>query len=204
MSRPLPLGSFLCVTVALILLSALPASGQPAPAKPASARPWGVDVGGGVSYLTVPKGTSRSMGLDISGGVSATVPFISVYRLQPELRLDHRESKVRGTKRTFDFLDIPILVHIKVFKKLYMNEGPAFHVPLRATVRGAGGKTDVKSNTRTDISLVIGVGAKTGKRVGIEGRWDSGMKGTQKTVPAGDVATRHRSLTGLLVIDLSR
>jgi outer membrane protein with beta-barrel domain len=193
------LGSVLCVAFALVLLSALPASAQPA-----SARSWGVDVGGGVSYLTVPKGTSRSMGADISGGVFVNVPFISVYRLQPELRFDHRESKVRGTTRTFDFLDVPILVHIKVFKGLFMNEGPAFHVPLRAKVESAGRETDVKSNTRTDISLVMGVGARTGKKITIEGRWDSGIKGTQKTVASGDVATRHRSITGLILIDLSK
>jgi len=31
--------------------------------------------------------------------------------------------------------------------------------------------------------------AKAGKRVTIEGRWDSGVKQTQKTVAGGDVAT---------------
>jgi hypothetical protein len=194
------LGSLVYVTFVLVLLSALPASAQPASAKPG----WGVDVGGGVSYLTVPKGPSRSMGSDISGGVFVNVKFISVYRLQPELRFDHRESKVLATTRTFDYLDIPILVSIKVFKGLFMNEGPAFHVPLRAKVEAAGRKTDVKSNTRADISMVMGVGVKAGKKVSIEGRWDSGLKGTQKTVAGGDVATRHRSITGVISIDLSK
>ena len=84
------LGSLVYVTFVLVLLSALPASAQPG---------WGVEVGGGVSYLTVPKGTSRSMGSDINGGVFVNVPFISLYRLQPELRFDHRQSEVRGTTR---------------------------------------------------------------------------------------------------------
>jgi hypothetical protein len=194
------LSSPVYVTLVLVLLSALPASAQPAATKPA----WGVEVGGGVAYLTVPKGTSRSMGGDISGGLFVNVPFISVYRLQPELRFDHRQSDVRGTTRKFDYLDIPILVHIKIFKGLFMNEGPAFHVPLRARVESAGQETDVKSNTRADISLVMGVGVKAGNKVRVEGRWDTGIKATQKTVPSGDVTTRHRSITGVISIDLSK
>ena len=194
------LGSFVYVTFVLFLLSALPASAQTASTAPS----WGVQVGGGVSYLTVPKGTSRSKGSDISGGVFVNVPFISVYRLQPELRFDHRQSEVLGTTRKFDYLVIPILVKIKLFKGLSMTEGPAFHVPLRAKVESAGRETDVKSNTPVDISLVMGVGAKAGKRITIEGRWDSGVKRTQKTVARGDVATRHRSITGVISIDLSK
>jgi hypothetical protein len=194
------LGSLVYVTFVLVLLSALPASAQAASAKPE----WGVEVGGGVSYLTVPKGTSRSMGIDISGGVFVNAPFISGTRQQPDLRFDHRESKVLGTTRKFDYLDIPILVTIKLFKGLFMSEGPAFHVPLRAKVKSAGRETDVKSNTRADISMVMGVGVKAGKKVRIEGRWDSGLKGTQKTVASGDVATRHRSITGIIAIDLSK
>ena len=93
---------------------------------------------------------------------------------------------------------------MKLFKGLFMNEGPAFHVPLRAKVESAGGETDAKSNTQADISIVMGVGMKAGKKVRIEGRWDSGLKRTQKTVASGDVTTRHRSITGIIAIDLSK
>jgi hypothetical protein len=187
--------SLVYVTFVAVLLSALPASAQPAPPV------WGVQVGGGVSYLTViPKSTSRSMGSSITGGVFVNVPFISVYRLQPELRFRHRQSKVLGTTRTFDYLEIPILVNIKLFKGLFMTEGPAFHVPLRAKVES----TDVKSNTPVDISLVMGVGRKVGNKVTVEGRWDTGVKQTQKTVASGDVASRHRSITAIISIDLNK
>lgn len=194
------LGSLLYGTLVLLLLSALPASAQTASVPPA----WGVQVGGGISYLTVPKGTSRSMGSDVSGGIFANVPFIGVYRLQPELRFEHRQSEVAGTTRKFDYLVVPVLVKIKLFKGLFMTEGPAFHVPLRAKVESAGRETDVKSNTKVDISLVMGVGRKVGNKVTLEGRWETGAKQVQKTVASGDVVTRHRSITGLISIDLSK
>jgi len=38
--------------------------------------------------------------------------------------------------------------------------------------------------------------------VGVEARWDSGLRQTQKTVAAGDVPTRPRSLLGVLEIGL--
>jgi hypothetical protein len=190
------LRSLMYLTLVLSLLSALPASAQTASVPPT----WGVQVGGGVSYLTVPEGVSRSMGSDFSAGIFANLPFISVYRLQPELRFEHRQSEVLGTTRKFDYLVIPVLVNIKLFKGLFMTEGPAFHVPISAKVDGA----DVKSNTKVDISLVVGVGRKIGNKVTLGGRWDSGAKQVQKTVASGDVVTRHRSITGLISIDLNK
>jgi hypothetical protein len=57
----------------------------------------------------------------------------------------------------------------------------------------------VKDNTKSNVSITIGVGKRAG-RVGIEGRWDSGIRQTQKTVARGDVPTRPRSLLGVVAI----
>lgn len=82
---------------------------------------------------------------------------------------------------------------------LYVDEGPSFHVPLRAKVTGGGVERDVKDNTRSDVSIVIGVGKRIA-RAGIEGRWDSGFRQVQKAVERGDVATHHRSLALFVVV----
>ena len=47
--------------------------------------------------------------------------------------------------------------------------------------------------------LIIGVG-KRGRHVALEGRWDSGIRFTEKTLQPGEVPTRHRSLGVVLAI----
>jgi hypothetical protein len=164
---------------------------------PAEPRAGG-EIGAGMAYLTVPKGVSRDMGTGVTAGLFAILPLVATYALQPEIQWEHRRSTVLGAERTFDYLAIPILVKMTLFKGIYVDEGPSFHVPLRAKVTAGGTERDVKDNTRRDVSIVIGVGRSIG-RVGIEGRWDTGFKQVQKTVERGDVATRHRSL-GLFVV----
>jgi hypothetical protein len=175
-------------------MSAAPAFAQ-APADPRA----GGEIGAGMTYLTVPKDVSRDMGTGIAAGVFAIVPLLSTYKLQPEVQWEHRRSTVLGTERRFDYLAVPILVRMTLFKGLYVDEGPSFHVPLRAKVTNGGVERDVKDNTRSDVSIVIGVGKRIG-RAGIEGRWDSGFRQVQKIVDRGDVPTRHRSLALFVVV----
>ena len=175
-------------------MSAAPAFAQ-APVDPRA----GGEIGAGMTYLTVPKDVSRDMGTGIAAGVFAIVPLSSTYKLQPEVQWEHRQSTGLGSERRFDYLAVPILVRMTLFKGLYVDEGPSFHVPLRAKVTSGGVERDVKDNTRSDVSIVIGVGKRIG-RAGIEGRWDSGFRQVQKTVERGDVATHHRSLALFVVV----
>ena len=155
----------------------------------------GLILAAGPTYLTVPKGVSRSMGVGFTAGLFAVLPITKTYKLQPEIQWEHQQSKVLGTDRKFDYLNIPILVRMSLFKGLYITEGPAFHIPVKATAAGV----DVKDNTKTNTSITIGVGKRAG-RVGIEGRWDSGLRRTQKTITTGDVATRPRSILAVVAI----
>jgi hypothetical protein len=182
-----------CVCVFLLTLSVVPGFAQSS----SSGAHGGIEIGAGTSYLTVPKGTSRSMGLGFVGGLFADLPLASTIKLQPEIQYEHAQSQVLGADRKFDYVTVPILVNMTLFKGLYVDEGPAFHFPVRATVAGV----DVKSNTKQNISITIGVGKRVG-RVGIEARWDSGIRQVQKTLAPGDVPTRPRSLTGVLAIGL--
>jgi hypothetical protein len=159
----------------------------------------GGEIGAGMTYLTVPEGASRDVGTGIAAGLFAVLPLTATYALQPEIQWEHRRSTVLGTERTFDYLAIPILVRMTLFNGIYVDEGPSFHLPLRAKVTSGGTERDVKDNTRRDISIVIGVGRRIG-RTGIEGRWDTGFRQVQKTVRSGDVATRHRSLALFVVV----
>jgi len=182
-----------CASLVLVGLSVLPAFAQ------STQDPrGGIEIGAGATYLTVPKGTSRSMGVGVMAGAFAVVPLTSMYKLQPEIHYEYRQSKVAGSDRKFGYISIPILVRMSLFKGLYIIEGPAVHVPVSAKVAGQ----DVKDNTQSpDVSIVIGVGKRVGK-IGLEGRWDSGIRRVQKTVGTGDVATRHRSISGVIEIPL--
>jgi hypothetical protein len=188
---------FVGVSVLLASLSAAPVFAQ-APADPRG----GVEVGAGTAYLTVPKGTSRSMGAGVNAGLFAILPLTTMYKLQPEIQWEHRQSKVLGTDRTFDYITVPILVRMGLFKGIYIDEGPSFHMPVRAKVTSGSTDRDVKGNTKSDVSIVIGVGKRVG-RVGVEGRWDSGIRRVQKTVGSGDVATRQRSVAAFVTIGVS-
>jgi len=68
-----------CASLVLIGLSALPARAQ------STQDPrGGIEIGAGATYLTVPKGTSRSMGGGFLAGAFAVVPLTSRLKLQPD------------------------------------------------------------------------------------------------------------------------
>ena len=179
------------VLAGLIGLSAAPAFAQAAP-EPRG----GIEFGAGATYLTVPKGVSRRMGAGGMAGAFAAFRLTTMYRLQPEIHYEYRQSRVAGTYREFEYISVPLLVRATLFKGIYIVEGPAAHFPVRAEVAGQ----NVEPNTLSpDVSIVIGVGKRVG-RVGLEGRWDSGIWQVQKTLRSGDVSTRHRSITGVVAV----
>lgn len=181
-----------CVVFMLAVFSAAPVFAQAS-----RGLRGGAVAGAGISYLTVPKGTHRTMEPGGSVGLFAIIPLTRMYKLQPEVLFERRQSSVLGTKWSVDYLTIPLMVRMELFKGIYIDEGPAYHIPIRGQARTGSVERDVKDNTQRDISIVIGVGRRIG-RVGIEGRWDSGIKQSQKAVEPGDVPTRNRSL-GLFV-----
>jgi hypothetical protein len=177
--------------VLLVGLSAVPGFAQTA-----NEPRGGVEIGAGATYLAVPKGVSRKMDVGGMAGLFVVGRLSTMYRLQPEIHYEYRQSKVAGSTRTFEYISIPILVRASLFKGIYILEGPAAHFPVRARVAGH----DVYANTLSpDVSIVIGVGKRVG-RVGLEGRWDSGIFQVQKTLEPGDVGTRHRSITGVVAV----
>ena len=60
------------------------------------------------------------------------------------------------------------------------------------------GTADNKDNIANDISLVLGFGQQFG-RIGIEGRWDSGMKGMEE-IPIGGAVKRNRAFTFIGIV----
>lgn len=158
----------------------------------------GVEVGLNVSYLAVTEGGESDM------KVAPVVGLFRVFRrgkmvmIQPEAQYSQRRTTLtqEGITEDFgvDYLNLSLLVRMKLFKGLYVTEGPQFSFPIRAERGGV----DMKDNIKSDISILIGLGRQFGK-VGIEARWDSGLKGIEKTLTHG-VTKRNRSITSLVVI----
>jgi hypothetical protein len=190
MRRILHIAAGMC----LVMLSAAPAWAQ-----------FGVQVGGNVSYLTVPEGTDRQMGPGGLVGIYVNLPLFATMKLQPEVQFQRRMSKVTfGTGSTdveLDYATASLLVNMPIFG-LYITEGLSAHFPVKGTYETAGQKRDVTDDlTSPDLSIVIGVGVQVG-RVGIEGRWDSGLKEVQKRLGPGEFVTRNRAISALASIRL--
>ena len=190
-----------CAASVVGVLAAAPAAAQalaqpPAqpPAKPTDPHA-GLLIGGAATYVTVPKGVSRKMGPGGIAGLFAVIPLIGTYKLQPEAVYEYRESTVLGVRHQYEHVTGALLVRVSLFKGLYITEGPSYHYPRRVRI----GPRDVTSNTRADLSLIIGVG-KRGRHAALEGRWDSGIHYVEKTLQPGEVPTRHRSIGVVLAI----
>jgi hypothetical protein len=98
-----------------------------------------------------------------------------------------------------DYLEVPILAKLKLFRSIYMLEGIAFDFPLSAKVSGSGGDTDIKSSiTSPDIGMIIAGGIPLSRHVSVEFRYEGGFKNFSSAADAP--AQRNRSLTGIVRI----
>lgn len=147
-------------------------------------------------FATTPKSdTSAKQGLLLGG--FAVLRRDKYFQIQPEVQLSQRRVEVTyaGTNTTYSttYVNLSLLLRTKLFKGLYTTQGPQFSIPVRASLKVPGGTADIKDNIAKDISLVIGLGRQFG-RIGIEGRWDSGMKRVEE-IPLGGFVKRNRAIT---------
>jgi hypothetical protein len=101
-----------------------------------------------------------------------------------------------------DYLEVPVLARLKVFKSIYILEGIAFGFPVNAKVsHAAGDDTDIKDSiTSPDIGMVIAGGVPVAPRVSLEFRYEGGFK---KVSSVADAPTeRLRSLSGIIRVKL--
>jgi hypothetical protein len=102
-----------------------------------------------------------------------------------------------------DYLEIPVLAKLKLFKGIYMLEGVAFAFPVSAKVTHAtGDDTDIKSSiTSPDLGMVIAGGVPLAPKVSVEFRYEGGFRKVSN-VDAADTQ-RLRSLSGIVRIKLN-
>ena len=168
----------------LIVALASPASAQTA------GKSFGVTVGFGLGYGTVPDGTSRKMEPTFNGGVVAVLPFSTNWAFQPELKYDKRKITTGGISTDVGYISLPILLRNK-FHGVYMVQGISINTVAHASIFDVDFKDALQS---PDVAIVIGVG-KRFDRWSLEGRWETGLRTFQKGLDLSGV--RMRSLTAV-------
>ena len=148
-------------------------------------------------YATNPEGAETSAKQGVVLGGFAVFRRVKYFEIQPEAQLSQRRAQVTyartDTTYSATYLNLSLLLRTKLFKGLYTTQGPQFSFPVRASLKVPGGTADIKDNIAKDISLVIGVGRQFG-RIGLEARWDSGMKRVE-LIPLGGFVKRNRAIT---------
>jgi len=181
---------FVCLFAAVLVISPQAAFAQDAPA-------FGVMVGVNQSYFaTSPKNeTHKKPGALL--GVFGVLRREKTFKILPEAQFSQRRVDIKfgGSTASFStsYLNLGVMTRLSLFKGLYTSQGAQFSFPLRSTLELGGTTVDIKDNINSDFSIPAGIGRQFG-RIGIEGRWDSGLKRVEKG-PLGNFIKRNRAIT---------
>lgn len=181
---------FVCLFAAALVISQQVAFAQDAPAV-------GVMAGINQSYFaTSPENeTHKKPGVMI--GAFGVLRKDRNFKILPEVQFSQRRVDIEfgGTTAAFStsYLNLGLMTRLNLFKGLYTSQGVQFSFPVRSELELAGTTVDIKDNINSDFSIPAGIGRQFG-RIGIEGRWDSGLKRVEKG-PLGNFIKRNRAIT---------
>lgn len=181
---------FVCLFAVALVVTQQAAFAQDAPAV-------GVMIGVNQSYFaTSPKNeTHKKPGVLL--GAYGVLRRDKNFKIIPEVQFSQRNVEVAFGNSTASFstsyLNLGVMTRLNLFKGLYTTQGAQFSFPLRSELELNGGTADIKDNVQMDFSIPAGIGRQFG-RVGIEGRWDSGLKRVEKGA-LGNFIKRNRAIT---------
>jgi hypothetical protein len=163
----------------------------------------GVFVGMNHSYFSTNPENDTTAKNSLVVGAFAVLRKDKGLKIQPEVQYSQRRVGVdfNGTEVPFsiDYLNMSLMTRLKLYKQLYTSTGVQFSIPLKGEMELAGKAVDVKDNIKSDISIPVGVGVQINKRIGIEGRWDAGLKSVEEA-PLGNTVKRNRAITFMALI----
>lgn len=180
---------------AVLVISQQDAFAQDAPAV-------GVMVGINQSYFaTSPENeTHKKTGALI--GAFAVLRRDKNFKILPEVQFSQRKVDIEfgGADASFstNYLNLGVMTRLNLFKGLYTSQGVQFSFPLRSELKLGGATVDIKDNVNSDFSIPTGIGRQFG-RIGIEGRWDAGLKRVEKG-PLGNFIKRNRAISVFAIV----
>jgi hypothetical protein len=141
----------------------------------------------------------RGPGL-LAGGWVAFQPWVPVGIQLEAIYAQKHMHLTSSSDLKIDYIEIPVLARLKLFKSIYMLEGIAIDFPVSAKVSAAT-DTDIKSSiTSPDLGMIIAGGIPLAPKVSIEFRYEGGFKKLSNVDSAP--AEHMRSLSGVLRIKL--
>lgn len=158
----------------------------------------GVDAGVTISKVSpAASGQTVSYGTGLLAGGFGYVPVSKTIGVLIEADYWQKYSQVNTTDMKLDYIEIPVMAKLPLFKGLYMTEGAGFAFPVRAQLKTSGGvETDIKTDTTSpDVGIIIGGGFAV-QNVGIELRYDGGFRNVSSLATAA--AQKNRSWAVLL------
>ena len=173
---------------------ASPASAQST--QTTAGKSFGVTLGVGKAYGTVPKGTERNMETTFNVGGVAVMPFSDNWAFQPELKYDKRTIAVGGISTDVGYISLPILLRNK-FMGVYMVQGVSINMVAHADIFGVDFK---KALNTPDVAIVLGVGKRFNNRFSLEGRWETGLRSFQKDLALSGVHMRSLTAVGTVYL----
>jgi len=138
-------------------------------------------------------GQSVSMSAGFLAGAYVDIPFITLAGIHIEgLYVQKNSSLGSGADLKLDYIEIPVLAKLKLFKGIYMLEGIGIGIPVRARVQpSSGAERDISSQlTNPDIGLIVAGDVPVSGRAAIELRYDGGFRNVNATAGA---TQRNRS-----------
>jgi hypothetical protein len=138
-------------------------------------------------------GQSVSMSPGLLAGAYLDIPFVTLVGIHIEgLYVQKNSSLGGGTDLKLDYIEIPVLAKLKLFKGIYMLEGIGIGIPVRARVQpSSGAERDISSQVTTpDIGLIIAGDVPVSGHAAIELRYDGGFRNVNTTAGA---TQRNRS-----------
>jgi len=164
---------------------------------PAFAEDFAVGAEAGVTasrFSPSSAGESITLGPGVIAGFYAIVPIRKSLSLMPELvYVQKYSSRAGGGDVRIEYVEIPLLVKMPVFRRAYISEGVGFGFPVNAWGFGQG----LSLTTSPDAAIVIG-GGYDFRRLAIEFRYEGGLRHLSRVASAP--IQRSRSFTLMVKI----
>jgi hypothetical protein len=158
----------------------------------------GVFVGINQSHFSTNPDNDKTAKTGLVVGAFAIMRKDKGFKIQPEVQYSQRRVDVKFNNADvpykLDYLNLSLMTRLKLYKSLYTSTGGQFSFPIKGEMELAGKTVDVKDNIQWDFSIPVGVGVQFNKRIGIEGRWDAGLKSIEEA-PLGNTVKRNRAIT---------
>ena len=201
--------------VALPCLIALAVSVSPAGADPPNG---GVQVGININKISFSGSDATGLDSGVKAGVAVggfvSLPVAPMVAIQPEVVYTQKHSNFTQSQNGFsalakiDFVEVSVLAKfaLSATKRFYVVVGPGFSFTTRAkqTDQKIGVSTfrdeDLKAEGKVrnnDVSIIAGGGVRVGN-LGIEGRYDAGLRNLNTGGNATTLAVKERTATILV------